>query len=65
MANEPDENEKTLFPKKRNPTTRTGSAGYPFIQQEATTSTSTSSPEPGARAKTISEETIAAMVRVR
>jgi hypothetical protein len=47
MANEPDENEKKLFPKKRIPTTRTGSVGYPFIQQEATTSSSASSPEPG------------------
>lgn len=47
MANEPDENEKKLFPKKRLPTTRTGSVGYPFIPQEATTSTSTNSPEPG------------------
>jgi hypothetical protein len=47
MANEPDENEENLLPKKRNPTTRTGSVGYPFIQQKATTSMSTSSPEHG------------------
>jgi hypothetical protein len=65
MANEPDENEKKLFPKKRFPTTRTGSVGYPFILQEAITSTSTSSLEHGASASTVSEEAIAAMVQVR